>query len=55
LPPAWALCLEIPVGVLGFVVGAALFARATALDLTGLVRNLIRPGRVQPAAAQASE
>jgi O-antigen/teichoic acid export membrane protein len=48
LPPAWALCLEIPVGVLGFVAGAALFARATALDLFGLVRNLVRPGRVRP-------
>jgi PST family polysaccharide transporter len=49
LPPAWALCLEIPAGVLGFVAGAALFARATALDLIGLAKNLVRPGRARPA------
>jgi PST family polysaccharide transporter len=51
LPPAWALCLEIPVGVLGFVAGAALFARATAMDLIGLARNLVRRGRVEFASA----
>ena len=51
LPPAWALCLEIPAGVLGFGAGAALFARATALDLIGLAGNLVRPGRVRRAPA----
>jgi len=55
LPPVWALCLEIPVGVLGFAAGAALFARATALDLIGLARNLVRPGRVQSDPASVSE
>ena len=55
LPPAGALCLEIPVGVLGFVAGAALFARATALDLIGLARNLVRPGRVQSTQASVPE
>lgn len=47
LPPALALCVEIPAGVLGFVAGAALFARATATDLIGLARNLLRRGRAR--------
>jgi lipopolysaccharide exporter len=37
-----ALCIEVPAGVLGFVIGAALFARETSRDVVGLVIGVLR-------------
>jgi PST family polysaccharide transporter len=53
LPPVWALCLEIPAGVVGYVIGAALFARETSMDLLGLLMRLLKPGRDQSGQASA--
>jgi PST family polysaccharide transporter len=55
LPPVWALCLEIPVGALGYAAGAALFARATALELLSLGARLIGRGRRRLDGQEAAE
>ena len=53
LPPVVALGIEIPVGVMGYAAGAALFARSTATDLLGIVAQLMRPYRGGPDQATA--
>ena len=45
LAPIWALCIEIPAGVLGFALGAFMFARATSIELLSLLGTLIRARR----------
>lgn len=51
--PILALCVEIPAGVVGYAVGAALFARETSMDLIRLAGAVIGYGRRREAAAGA--
>ena len=53
LPPVWALAIEVPAGILGYAVGAFVFARSTSRELLGLVVRLIKGRRGQPAGAGA--
>jgi hypothetical protein len=43
----------VPAGILGYGVGALVFARSTGQELLGLVAQLIKGRRGQPAGAAA--
>lgn len=43
--PLWALCIEIPLGAAGYLVGAFLAARTTTTELVGMFRALVLRSR----------